>query len=86
MGAALHDSNGRMGLHRAWPSCHTKPSIRDVFPTDLVADEVEGSVEDGGDENEGHHGHTQFFRCENRRAEEKLAPQEHHDGEGEGVQ
>ena len=86
MGAALHVLNGWLGLDRAWPWDSRRRSIRDILPSNFVADEVEGAVKHRGDDDQRHHRQTQFFCGQHGRAEEELAPKEDHDGKRKRIQ
>ena len=61
-------------------------SVRDIFPSDFVANEVERSVKHGGDDHQSDHREPQLLSSEDGRSKEELAPEEDHDGKGQCVQ
>ena len=62
------------------------PSIRNILPSELVTDEVEGSVKDWGEQHKGNHWDSQFFSSQPRCTEKELTGQKDGNGEGQRVE
>jgi hypothetical protein len=62
------------------------PSIRNILPSELVTDEVEGSVKDWGEQHKSNHWDSQFFSSQPRCTEKELTGQKDGNGEGQRVE